>query len=184
MIKLNHIAYIGLLGLWSLAHACNSRPQPLVSQEENADAPTPQSLSQDEPLGQKVGNQPSEEPQNNTLMDLASHHTGLDSLITLMKQGEPVKIVCYGNSITHGYRVGSFGQVAHPYPEVLEERLQNQFKNPHIRVINEGHNGWRSDQALASLPSLVLKQLPHLVIVKFGINDAYSQFSGDFTAIR
>lgn len=104
----------------------------------------------------------------------------LESIIKAMQSGDSVRWLCYGNSITHGYRVGSFGQVKYPYPEVLETMLQEKYANPNIFVINEGHNGWRSDQALHNLESMVLSQTPDIVSIMFGINDAYSNFSLEF----
>lgn len=101
----------------------------------------------------------------------------LQDLKKKLSSGNSLKILCFGNSITHGYKTGSFGTVKNPYPQVLEKLLRDEFKNPNVQVINEGHNGWRSDQALANLRTLVLAQKPDWVILKLGINDAYSSFS-------
>lgn len=106
--------------------------------------------------------------------------TDLDTIIQAMQQGDSIRIVCYGNSITNGFKVGSYQRVAHPYPESLEKLLQKQYQNPHIQVINEGHNGWRSDQAQTQLKQLVIQKKPDLVTIMFGINDAYSNFSTDY----
>jgi lysophospholipase L1-like esterase len=94
-----------------------------------------------------------------------------------LNQGDSVKIICYGNSITRGYKVDSYETVEKPYPQTLEKLLKTHYKNPKIKVINEGHNGWRSDQGLANLTKLVIAQKPDWVILEFGINDAYSGFS-------
>lgn len=93
------------------------------------------------------------------------------------KRGEALKIVCYGNSITNGYKVGSWERVDAPYPETLAKLMQKNWNNQKIIVQNEGHNGWRSDQALANLKRLVLNKNPQVVTLMFGINDAYSNFS-------
>jgi lysophospholipase L1-like esterase len=94
-----------------------------------------------------------------------------------LAQGDSVKVICYGNSITQGYKVDSYETVEKPYPQTLEKLLQTHYKNPKIKVINEGHNGWRSDQGLANLAKLVIEAKPDWVILEFGINDAYSGFS-------
>lgn len=77
------------------------------------------------------------------------------------------KIVCYGDSITFGYRVGSGRQVEVPYPKALQNILGDNYK-----VINEGHSGWRSTTALRNLKCLVLDEKPDIVFLMLGINDA------------
>ncbi len=101
----------------------------------------------------------------------------LEAVLKKMKKGDSTKIVCYGNSITNGYKVGTTARVANPYPEVLEKLLQKHFGNALLQVVNQGHNGWRSGEALQNIQSLVITLKPDLVILKFGINDAYSSVS-------
>jgi lysophospholipase L1-like esterase len=91
-----------------------------------------------------------------------------------------VKIICYGNSITNGYKVNSYSVVQNPFPLVLEKLLRQNYQNDSIKVIKEGKNGRRADQALKDLDLKVLSQKPQLVIIEFGINDAYSGFKSDF----
>ena len=109
-------------------------------------------------------------------LDLKHITTNLKSLKGALKNKKPLKIICYGNSITFGFKVGSAAGVDHPYPIVLEGLLQKEFDHPNLQVINEGHNGWRSDQALANLRTLVIQEKPDWVILMLGINDAYSGF--------
>ncbi len=101
----------------------------------------------------------------------------LESILAAFQNKDTLKIICYGNSITNGYKVGSSGRVAQPYPETLEKLLKAHYQNPYIKVINQGHNGWRSAEALKNVQSLVINERPHLVILKFGINDVYSNLS-------
>lgn len=110
-------------------------------------------------------------------LHLESLYMGLEELKEKMKKGEKVKLVCFGNSITNGYRVGTYGKVENPYPETLEKIWQKEYNNPNIQVINEGHNGWRIDQAFAQLQNLVISKQPDLVSIMFGINDAYANYS-------
>ncbi len=110
---------------------------------------------------------------------LVNRSENLKALLEKAKSGDSLRIVCYGNSITNGFSVGSFGEVDHPYPQVLQKLLRARFAQENIYVINQGHNGWRSDQGLHQLPSLVLAASPDLVILMFGINDAYSGFSSE-----
>lgn len=93
-----------------------------------------------------------------------------------MKSGKKTKIICYGNSITYGFPIQE--QSVHlPYPQTLEVLLQNKYKNRLIQVVNEGHPGWRSDHAVSKIEELVLTQKPHAILLDFGINDAYSDFT-------
>ncbi|MDX2304230.1 MAG: SGNH/GDSL hydrolase family protein [Microscillaceae bacterium] len=108
---------------------------------------------------------------------LDDYKINLKPLIESMQKGDSLKIICFGNSITRGYKVGTAASVEKPYPQVLQKLLRDKFKNPSIQVINEGHNGWRSDQALANIRTLVINQKPDLLILKLGINDVYSGFS-------
>ncbi|MCU0446589.1 MAG: GDSL-type esterase/lipase family protein [Microscillaceae bacterium] len=108
---------------------------------------------------------------------LPNHSPNRSVLQAQLASGNPVKIICYGNSITRGYKVGSFDTVAQPYPQVLQKLLAAHYQNSAIQVINQGHNGWRSDQGKLNLTDLVINQKPDWVILEFGINDVYSGFS-------
>jgi len=100
----------------------------------------------------------------------------LTELRKQMKSGKEVKIVCYGNSITYGF--AEVKDAAHkPYPQTLQDLLAKKYKNKKITVVNEGHSGWRSDQAANKAEELVLSHKPDVVLLDFGINDAYSDFT-------
>lgn len=101
-------------------------------------------------------------------------------ILEKMKNKEALKILCYGNSITYGYHTEREGQVEYPYPAVLQNLLRKHFSNTNIEVWNEGHNGWRSDQALYHLDALVIDQKPDLVLLDFGINDYYCGFTANY----
>lgn len=82
-----------------------------------------------------------------------------------MLYGEAVKIVCYGDSITYG------GGLPTSYPAVLQTILQTAYNNNNITVVNKGHNGWQTDEALANIDHEVIAEAPDLAIVMFGAND-------------
>lgn len=88
-----------------------------------------------------------------------------------MKYGDPLKIVCYGDSITYGYET-LFTQAKNNYPALLQEKLQKRYNNPDIKVINCGKNAMTSEWGVKNLEILVLAEHPDLVVVMFGINDA------------
>lgn len=111
---------------------------------------------------------------------LANSTQKLEQLKTNLQKGEEVKMVCFGNSITNGYKVGSYGVVADPYPYVLEKLLKQKYPNTGLKIVKEGHNGWRSDQAAKDLDTLVLAKKPQWVTLMFGINDAYAGWTPTF----
>ncbi|MEH7384870.1 GDSL-type esterase/lipase family protein [Bacillus sp. JJ1521] len=98
------------------------------------------------------------------------------SVIQKLNQHQPVNIVAYGDSITWGYdrdaRTKKVNQVKNPYPKVLEKELRDKYGYNKIKVINKGHPGWTSIQAIENIEKEVLSYRPDLVIYMFGINDA------------
>ncbi len=87
----------------------------------------------------------------------------------------PLKIVCYGNSITNGFQIGTGQPVKNHYPIVLQQLLEKDGFE--IDVTKQGYNGWRTDHALKNIQINVLDKKPQIVYLEFGINDAYSGFS-------
>ncbi|MEH7378900.1 GDSL-type esterase/lipase family protein [Bacillus sp. JJ1533] len=97
------------------------------------------------------------------------------SVIEKLTYKKPVTIVAYGDSITWGYerdKKGKVNQVKNPYPKALEQELRKRYGYDQIKVINKGHPGWTSIQALENIEEEVLSYHPDLVISMFGINDA------------
>ncbi|WP_083849151.1 SGNH/GDSL hydrolase family protein [Bacillus timonensis] len=111
--------------------------------------------------------------QTSKAADLESKET---SIIQKLHSHQPVTIVAYGDSITWGYErdatSGKIKQVKNPYPKVLEKELRKKFGYRQIKVINNGHPGWTSIQAIENVKKEVLRYKPDLVILMFGINDA------------
>lgn len=92
-------------------------------------------------------------------------YIGLDSLYTRLAANDTITIVCYGNSITYGGGI--------TYPQTFQNLLQQEYSNPNITVINEGHPGWTAEMAAGGIDTLVLPHQPDLVTIIFGINDIY-----------
>lgn len=69
-------------------------------------------------------------------------------------------IICFGNSITKGYKV----KPNESFPAILSERLS-------MDVINAGISGDTTRDALKRIEQDVLNKDPRLVIVEFGGND-------------
>lgn len=77
------------------------------------------------------------------------------------------RIVCLGDSITHGNEL-PYNQ---SYPAVLDDLLRRRHPDLDAFVINAGICGHTSVQGLARLERDVLWYQPHAVVVSFGLND-------------
>lgn len=120
-------------------------------------------------------NQPTSSDQLPQTVQLDEYTGNVKSLLDSMAQGKPVTIVCYGNSITYGWRGDSLLRADIPYPAALQASLTTHYSNTYIQVINEGHGGWVASQGADSLGNLVLSHHPDLCIIDFGINDVNLQ---------
>lgn len=110
------------------------------------------------------------------LSDLFKKENKSKKIIRQMKQGKPVSVVCFGDSITWGHYLRSYitkKGTQDNYPNNLEKILQDYYKNKNIKVYNEGHDGWTAKKALENKNGLerVLSLKPDLVIIMFGINE-------------
>ena len=85
-----------------------------------------------------------------------------------LERGEPVKVVCIGDSITGVYyHTGG----VRAYPEMAQIALKQLYPSSKIEVINAGISGDTAQGALARLQRDVMRHKPHLVTVMFGMND-------------
>jgi acyl-CoA thioesterase I len=93
----------------------------------------------------------------------------LPKTIALLNSGqEPVRIVCFGDSIT-GVYYHTGGRRA--WTDMLGIALQRLYPKAKLQMINAGISGHATPQALARIQKDVLDKKPHLVVVMFGMND-------------
>lgn len=118
-----------------------------------------------------------------TTTALDSLQGNLPAVLQRMAQGDTVKVICYGNSITYGVDVEQVVRVDSTYPDALQAGLRAYFNNTAIHVINQGIGGWTAEQAFGASDSLVTGLSPHLVIIEFGINDKYQGYSPESYAL-
>lgn len=85
-----------------------------------------------------------------------------------LRSGEPVKIVCFGDSVT-GVYYHTGGRRA--YTDLLGLALGRAFPQAQISSINAGISGNTTADALARIDRDVLAHQPALVTVMFGLND-------------
>ena len=82
--------------------------------------------------------------------------------------GEPVKVVCFGDSVTGVYyHTGS----RRAYTDMLGIALQRISSSSNVEMINAGISGHTTVNALSRIDRDVLQHKPDLVTVMFGLND-------------
>ncbi|MFA6242892.1 MAG: GDSL-type esterase/lipase family protein [Candidatus Hydrogenedentales bacterium] len=90
-------------------------------------------------------------------------------VVKLLATGaEPVRVVCFGDSVTGVYyHTGS----RRAYADMLEIALKRAYPSANVSVINAGISGHTTVNALARIDQDVLAHKPQLVTVMFGLND-------------
>ena len=93
---------------------------------------------------------------------------GLQTARRLADAAEPVRVVCFGDSIT-GIYYHSGNRRA--WPEMLKVALNRLYPKADVTVFNAGVSGNTSAQGLARMQKDVLDRKPHLTVIMFGMND-------------
>jgi len=85
-----------------------------------------------------------------------------------IRRGEPVRIVCFGDSVTGVYyHTGS----RRAYTDMLGLALKQAHRRANVTMVNAGISGHTTVNALARIDTDVLAHKPTLVTVMFGLND-------------
>ena len=87
----------------------------------------------------------------------------------LEKEG-PITIVAFGDSVTHGALNGNINYET-VYWNLLKQRINKLRDYVPVNVINAGIGGTNAKSSLSRLQNQVLRYMPDLVIVCFGLND-------------
>ncbi|MDA1165227.1 MAG: GDSL-type esterase/lipase family protein [Planctomycetota bacterium] len=87
---------------------------------------------------------------------------------TKLLAGEPVTVVCFGDSVTGVYyHTGS----RRAYTDMLGIALQRVSGSQNLRMVNAGISGNTTVNALSRIDRDVLEHKPDLVTIMFGLND-------------
>lgn len=110
---------------------------------------------------------------------------GLARVAAMLEAGaEPVRIVCFGDSVT-GLYYHTGGR--RTYSDMLQIALQRLYPAASVTVMNAGISGNNTVNALARIETDVLAHHPDLVTVMFGLNDitnlTMEQYAGNLTSI-
>lgn len=93
---------------------------------------------------------------------------GVRKLKAALAGKEPVRVVCFGDSVT-GVYYHTGGRRA--YSEMLELALKRLYPKADVKVINAGISGHTTIDALNRIDADVLAHKPQCVTVMFGLND-------------
>jgi lysophospholipase L1-like esterase len=93
--------------------------------------------------------------------------------INKMSSGEPLKITAFGDSLTYGWLVSK------GYIDYLIEMINEHYPGCRVDILNRGVPGDTALDGISRLKRDVLRDRADLVLVQFGLNDAYSGFSPD-----
>ena len=100
-----------------------------------------------------------------------------DSLPNTMKKlrdHAPLRVVAYGDSITHGIgtsRLMHISPYMPPYPELFVARLKQVYHDDAIQLFNSAESGATSDWGARMAGRMVASLNPDLVTIAFGQND-------------
>ena len=103
----------------------------------------------------------------------------MPSLMTKLESGKPVRIVCFGDSVT-GLYYHTGGR--RTYTDMLGLALRKAIPSANISMHNAGISGNTAMAGLKRIDRDVLDKKPDLVTVMFGLNDMTRQSLDQFRA--
>jgi len=109
-----------------------------------------------------------------------------DSLPNTMKKLRAharLRVVAYGDSITHGIGVSRLMHISPcmpPYPELLVTRLKQIYHDDAIQLFNSAQSGATSDWGARMSGRMVASLNPDLVTIAFGQNDFWGTSADTF----
>ncbi len=98
----------------------------------------------------------------------------LPNTMNKLRERAPLRVVAYGDSITHGIgtsRLMGISPYMPPYPELFVLRLKQNFHDNHIQLFNSAQSGATSDWGARMAGRMVASLNPDLVTIAFGQND-------------
>jgi acyl-CoA thioesterase I len=103
----------------------------------------------------------------------------LKAVLQRLEAGEPVRVVCFGDSITGAYyHTGG----VRAWCDMLGIALERTYPKARVEIVNAGISGNTTAQGLARIDKDVLEKQPHLVVVMYGMNDVARLPLAEFAA--
>ena len=108
---------------------------------------------------------------------------GLPNTLKKLEAKTSLKVVGYGDSITHGIgesRLSHIPPFLPPWPELFVRRLRSIYKDSHIQFYNSAQSGADSRWGKKYAERMVVSLNPDLVIIAFGQNDFWNLSASSF----
>jgi lysophospholipase L1-like esterase len=102
--------------------------------------------------------------------------SSMSKTITRLKKGQPLTVVLYGCSTSAGSNASAFTEVPPYMPsfgKLVIDKLSATYKSK-ITFFNPSIGGKTAEWGAKNVRSLVSSKKPDLVIIEFGMNDAYN----------
>lgn len=110
---------------------------------------------------------------------------GLPHTTRKLKTHAPLRVVAYGDSITHGVgesRLSHIPPFLPPWPEMFVRRLKTIYHHDHIALYNSAQSGATSKWGKEYAGRMVASLNPDLVLIAFGQNDFWSISANSFAS--
>jgi hypothetical protein len=119
---------------------------------------------------------PEDGPGNGEDRMIRSHH---GEIFPLERPEQTIRIVTFGGSTSANTSV--YNQYGVHYSSLLQESLNNRFKDKTFEVINVANEAYATPHSLITLSLDVLSWDPDIVILSHNVNDLHASFFDDFT---
>ena len=100
-----------------------------------------------------------------------------NSVVERIKNGDKQTIVVYGT------RLGALPDGDLTWPAMLQDSINRMYPNS-VEVINAAQSGMWSTWGVQNLDARVLEKHPDMVLIEFGINDAYLPYKTSVETCR
>jgi lysophospholipase L1-like esterase len=107
----------------------------------------------------------------------------LPNTMKKLRAHAPLRVVAYGDSITHGIgasRLMNIPPFMPPYPELFVNRLKQIYHDDAIQLFNSAQSGATSDWGARMAGRMVASLNPDLVTIAFGQNDFWGTSADTF----
>jgi lysophospholipase L1-like esterase len=108
---------------------------------------------------------------------------GLPNTMKKLKAHAPLRVVAYGDSITHGIGESALSHIPPflpPWPELFVRGLKATYQDEHIQFYNSAQSGADANWGKIYAGRMVASLNPDLVIIAFGQNDFWRVSAGSF----
>ncbi len=95
----------------------------------------------------------------------------MKKILKKLKSNKKITITAIGDSLTEGWMVDK------GYVDFLEELINDKYTNAKLKIDNRGVSGNCAREGFYRMKHFPIKETPDLVIIQFGLNDAFTGIS-------